>query len=133
MNKLYKKDSRKTILPNLTTMESERLETSPIQRPVTTGITISNKRISFKTPYKVTEDDNIYKLSEIKKLKSDRKIQIVPVTDITRMWDVYPKKQNLLQDVRRQYSAFLNTKKVPKLNNETVIEPKENKSKLPQE
>ena len=138
-NNFFKKSATKPILPILT-LDSAYLDTSPTKpndtinsqnpfpkqlSPSTTKSKTAKRRI-LKTAYRthmtqLNEDDEegIYNLSEIKKLKLERNLPDATITTMKRMWDAYPQKQNVLQDVRRQYSAFINTKKIPKLDDQS--------------
>jgi len=132
MNKLFSKENSKPSLPLLTidttAMSTAYLDTNPTKgnSPMTTKYkTTKTLKFGFKKPKKgIDEDDGIYKLSEINKVKNDRNLPNVTCTNVKRMWDAYPKKENVLQEVRRQYSAFLHTKKAPSLTEETIDEPK---------
>ncbi len=126
LSKQITKEQSKPNLPILA-LDTAYLDTNTTRKfsPHTTKNKSAKKRFGgFNNPYKtyIPEEDNIYKLSEIQKVKEERFLPEAELTKYKRAWEAYPQKKNLLQDVRRQYSAFLNTRKTQKLNETAPVE-----------
>lgn len=75
------------------------------------GITKAS-RASYNKLFTLKEEERIYKLSEIEKVKKERSSiekgeKNESFLKVKRIWDVYPSKENVLQDIRRQFSSYL--------------------------
>ncbi len=113
MLKLEKENTKikeEVMLPVLNT-EPTYLDTSLNQKisTVSTKNMLKNNRLSLKKLFTMKEEERIYKLSEINKVKDERASPDSSLVEMRRVWDAYPSylsKGNVLQSIRKQFSTY---------------------------
>jgi len=99
-------------LPFLSTEANQNESLNTINSNISTKNKNSKtNRLNFKKLFTMKEEERLYKLTEMNSILDQRNQNEKNDTNeslvgMKRMWDAYPSKTNVLQDIRKQFSTY---------------------------